>query len=101
MTRQTGAWNRLSSYKTKVIEADGEVLVQYHDTVIVHRKPRDKEILLDTGGYKTVTTKRKMNQAANQFGMPYDVFQKDWNWYVTWQGKTIPFDGDCAVLSWD
>lgn len=39
----------------------------------------------------TVTTKRKMNQAANQFGLGYGVFQRKGDWFVTTRGGEFPF----------
>lgn len=40
----------------------------------------------------TVTTKRKMNQTANQFGLEFGVHQKNFTWFVTTPlGDTIPF----------
>ena len=45
--------------------------------------------MLDTCGWKSATTKTRMNQAANQFGLPYRVYQKDYVWYVeSPSGKT-------------
>jgi hypothetical protein len=32
-----------------------------------------------------------MNQASNQFGLGYQVYQKDWQWYVDFDGQTIDF----------
>ena len=51
-----------------------------------------KRVTLDSGGWRTVTTKRKMNQAANQFGLIYSVFQRKGQWFVALVGNTVvPF----------
>jgi len=63
--------------------------VWYHNTQVV--RVTDKEITLNTGGWSTVTTKLRMNQAANEYGLGYKVFQKDYAWFVTYKGETIPF----------
>ena len=84
------AYNKLSGYKTNVVESNGNGMVQYHSTVIVEWV-RDK-ITLRSGGWETVTTKRKMNQAAIQFDLAYGVFQKNYEWFVDLpNGNTVPF----------
>lgn len=61
------------------------LVVTYHQTAIVRA---DKEsILLDTGGYKTATTKKKMNQAARQFGLDFYVTQERGVWLVVVAGQ--------------
>lgn len=70
---------------------DGSIRVTYHATDIVTFWP--DLVTLNTGGYRTVTTKRKMNQAANQFGLGYSVYQKDYNWFVCLpSGENVAFD---------
>jgi hypothetical protein len=63
--------------------------VAYHNTFVVCAS--DKTIVLNTGGWFTVTTKTRMNQASNQFGLGYRVFQKDFRWYVEFKGKVRRF----------
>jgi hypothetical protein len=82
--------NRISPYKTTVIEGYGTGMVKYHSTVIVEWT--DQKIILRSGGWETVTTKRKMNQAARQFLLGFTVFQKDFVWFVTLpNGQTVEF----------
>lgn len=69
----------------------------YHQTVVV--KVLDKGgIRLNSGGYRTNTTKMAMNQASNQEGLGFQVFQKDGEWFVTYRGDTIPFQ-DKMILN--
>lgn len=68
-------------------EADGTIGLLLHETVILKWKP-DGTVILDSGGWKTVTTKDRMNYS------PYRVFQDAGLWYVMGEGKTVPyFDG--------
>jgi hypothetical protein len=55
-------------------------IVTLHRTQIV--KVTGKRVTLDSGGYQTVTTKRRMNESARAFGLPYRVRQKDFAWRV-------------------
>ena len=51
-------------------------------------------IILRTGGWKTATTKARMNQIAKEFGMHFLVSQRDHDWYVLYNGIEHVFDGD-------
>ena len=73
-------YNKLSDYKTTVHCEDGWYKVVYHSTIIV--KWNSNEAVLNSGGWHTATTKKKMNQVANQFDLGFQVFQKDFEWFV-------------------
>lgn len=77
--------------------SDGSLVVTYHNTDVV-TKLADGTIILKTGGYKSPTTRTRQNQASNEFGLGYGVFQKDFSWFVDWKGVTLPFDGDEITL---
>jgi len=107
------AWNRLSNYKTTWSNDDGNVTVRYHNTdiVSVHMEAGRKVITLNTGGelgdwhtrsqaVGSVTTKRKMNQAARQFDLPYSVHQKNHVWYLTTKAGVFRWD-DGTVYCFD
>ena len=58
-----------------VIRDDDGYGIRLHDTeVVIHYKDR---IVLDSGGYKTLTTKARMNEYT-----PFNVIQKQKVWYV-------------------
>jgi len=85
------AYNKLSRYRTRVLTTDGKLdSVRYHATDIVINYRGD--ITLDHGGWRGVTTKRKMNQTAHEFGLRFSVYQKNHDWYVTTQAGTFPYD---------
>lgn len=53
---------------------------------------REAWVILNSGGWRTVTTKTRMNQAANQFGLGYGVYQRKGEWFVdTPDGQTLEF----------
>lgn len=74
----------------------GFYTVQYHATKVVQFN--DEIIKLNHGGYKTATTKTRMNQASNEFRLGYHVFQKDGRWYVQHKGDTNLWDGESITL---
>lgn len=84
--------DKLSTYKT-TIEPRGRpglFAIRYCMTDIVVFDANT--VTLDSGGWRTVTTKRKMQQASNQFGLGYGIWQEDHCWYVSrYQGDKVPF----------
>lgn len=91
-------YNQVGSHKTTTLCTNGRISIIYHNTEVVLVE-RDKNLItLNTGGWKSNTTKLRMNQASQQFNLGYSVYQKDYSWYVDYKGKTIPFDGNTLVL---
>ena len=78
--------------------AGGEIhtIVRYHETPVVIVTPT--KIILNTGGWRTPTTKTRMNQAANQWELGYSVYQHKGEWYVDYAGETRAFEGDSIEL---
>ena len=90
----------IGKHKTHVSMSNNEngssLEVYYHNTCVVLLS--NKYITLDTGGWWTVTTKLRMNQASNEYNLGYQVYQKDYAWFVTHKGETIPFTGNRITL---
>jgi len=81
---------------TKVFEDDTDKIVKYHNTEVV--RFNKKRIKLDTGGYDTKTTRRRMNQASNEFKLGYRVYTKNGETLVDFDGLTIRFTGNVLEL---
>lgn len=83
---------------TSIRVENGTTIIRYHDTDVV--KFNDRTIQLDTGGWKTATTKLRMNQAANQFNLRYHVSQYRGEWYVEFRNsdRIISFDDDTLLI---
>lgn len=90
--------NKIGSTATKVTrDPDGTIKVVYHGTPVVTVEPKGR-ITLDTGGYWTVTTKNRMNQASNQLGLGFLVWQKNYEWFIDIDGHTQEFDRPVKVI---
>lgn len=75
-------------------DAAGTLRVTYHKTVVVE-VTRDGTVTLRSGGWRTVTTKARMNQAANQYGLGFSVYQKKGEWFVNLRrsaSDVLPFE---------
>ena len=66
----------------------------YHKTAVVRSRP-DGTVALHSGGYRTATTKRAINQALEDLGRPERVSQRDFAWYV----GDVPFHDDMVLAA--
>ena len=75
---------------TRVFANDngGTVVQLYNTEVVVFGNGHTK---LNSGGYRTTTTKQRMNQASDEFQLGFNVFQRDYGWFVNFFGQVIPF----------
>ena len=71
---------KLSTYKTAWYGDNDNGSVIYTNTNIVDWD--EDSIKLNSDGWQTVTTKKKMNQTSEMFGLDFQVFQKDFDWFV-------------------
>lgn len=76
---------------TNVVTENGMTEVIYHGTKVVTFD--STWISLNTGGYRTKTTKDRMNQVSNQFGLGYKVKQVQGEWIVSYGGKDMIMKG--------
>ena len=77
-----GQVNTVGTHKTTVATDDDVLMVTYHNTVVV-KVTNNRYVTLNTGGWYTNTTKTRMNQVSNQYGLRYSVYQVDFAWYVS------------------
>lgn len=89
---------KIGKYSTKKIghntflrRDDGIISIQYHATKIVTIN-KDGSYTLNTGGYRTVTTKARLNEYT-----PAQIYQKDFVWYnngdLYYDGMTVDSSG--------
>ena len=64
---------------------DNSVGIMLHSTYVVKIHP-DNTYTLQTGGWQTLTTKDRINQYS-----PVRVYQRNYEWFVTLNGKEYPF----------
>jgi len=69
-------------YDTDIMQvryAEGRTVMGVYFPCVGHTRT----VTLNAGGYRTPTTKRRINEAAKALGLVLRVVQKDYQWYVT------------------
>ena len=65
---------------TIAYQSNGYTVVKYHNTEVV--RFNSNEVIFNSGGWRTNTTKTRMNQACNQYGLKMGIVQKNFEWFV-------------------
>ena len=60
-----------------------------------------KAVKLSSCGYQTRTTKSRLNAILEEVKWGCKVFQKNWNWFVSYQGQTASFWDGMILLDAD
>jgi hypothetical protein len=79
-----------------ILRDDEGINFIYHKTAVVKRY-YDGRIKLNSGGWDTRTTLTAMNQASNQEGFGFKVYQRAYEWFVDWKGQTLPFSDNMIL----
>ena len=77
--------DKVGTHKTAIYNSDGYTCIRYHSTEVV--RFNTDEIVLDSGGWHTVTTKLRMNQASNMFHLGFRVSQRQHEWFVDYYAQ--------------
>ena len=62
-----------------------------HRTAIAVYDHNTQAVKLNTGGWYSNTTKSRLNAILSEVKYGCSVFQKQWNWYVSFRGQTQDF----------
>jgi len=60
-----------------------------------------KALKLSSCGYETVTTKSRLNAILDEVKYGCKVFQKNWNWFVSYNNQTQSFWDGMILLDTD
>jgi hypothetical protein len=76
-----------------IVMEDGVLRVSYWNTYVVTWDKKTNTVTLNSNGWHTLTTKTRMNQTSNQYGLGFYVFQKNFIWYVELpNGETVEYE---------
>ena len=90
LTVLNGRQSRKIGFQTSLVRISEEVVaLKHHNTYIVKYDYTGMEV--DPNGYRSSTTKRRINKAIRNCGV--QIFQKNWEWkvYNRKNDTTIPF----------
>ena len=88
----------IGKHRTTIQEDDHYLIVTYVSTPVFKWAKSRGLIVLDSGGWTTATTKKRMNQCLDHIGVNARVYQKNHDWYIDINGTTIDFfDGVCFM----
>ncbi len=85
----------LKKKKATTVADDGAVTLYQ---TVVFRKTKTG-FILNSGGWRTKTTKDRMNQALRENGLPFSVYQEKRQWFV-WNresGDTMDFSDNMEI----
>jgi hypothetical protein len=82
--------DKIGKHATTISRIDGRTFVTYHDTPVV-TVDADGTVTLNSGGWRSSTTKTRINQAASQLGLRFSVYQRDFQWFVSVDDVTSPY----------
>jgi hypothetical protein len=57
----------------------------------------DNNVTLFDGGWQSNTTKSRLNAILQEFAYGVGVFQKQWEWFVCNQNKTVDFTNGMQI----
>jgi len=96
-----GTLEGIGKKETDVTMTTGLMQIKYQNTIVFSYDRFNSTIQLDSGGWRTATTKKRINQAFKILALAGEVFQKDNSWFVRFlnDGKIIPFEDKMIILN--
>lgn len=87
----------IGQHKTNIFTKNGWTKVIYHTTCVICWNA--SQIILDSGGWQTNTTKARINQASQQFGLGIFLSQSQSSWFVKQDGeeKLLAFEDGMII----
>ena len=86
----------IPTYETRISYSDffDRLDIFYHDTAIASIWGYGK-LKIDNGGWWSKTTKKRINAVLSALGLPYSIYQANWQWYLSdREGITYPFKNE-------
>ena len=90
-------WSNSNTFVEYNSNTDCSTIV-LHRTAIAVYDHKNQALKLNTGGWATVTTKSRLNAILDQLMYGARVFQKDFNWFLSYNNQTHDFM-DGMILS--
>lgn len=78
---------------TRHTDQDGVYQVRYHETVVYQEVTTELGtfVMLNDGGHKSATTKRRINECFEERGIPWKLYQNQGKWILQSPTRTWPY----------
>ena len=87
----------LGTHKTTTTRtSNGVLIVTYQNTAVVEVH-NNQYVILNNDGWYTPTTKRRMNQASEQYRLNFHVYQKNNEWFVKTPTQTAEYTNGIII----
>ena len=90
-------WSNSNTFVEYNSNTDCSTIV-LHRTAIAVYDHKNQALKLNSGGYTTKTTKSRLNAILDEVMYGAKVFQKNWDWYLSYNNQTVDF-WDGMILS--
>ena len=75
--------------------------IRLHGHLIATYDHSTQALKIDSCGYTTVTTKSRLNAILEEVKYGCKVFQRNWNWFVSYRNQTASFCDGMILLDSD
>ena len=79
------------------VEVDGNTKKYYLWNSLLYWNDAENVYYFSARGYSTQTTKSRLNQILGSF-FNASITQKNWGWFLNWDGKKYPVDSDSIFM---
>lgn len=87
-------WYSTKRATTVIPDSEGWNACIYHQTKVVRWNMATGEVVLNSDGHQSYTTKKRMNEVSKEYGLGFQVFQRDHEWFVKLPNGCTAFYGD-------
>ena len=79
------------------VEADGSIKKYYLWNNLLFWNDVENIYYFSARGYISQTTKSRLNQILGSF-FGANIYQKNWEWFLDWNGKKFPIDSSSVFM---
>ena len=93
-------WSNSNTFVEYNSNTDCSTIV-LHRTAIAVYDHKNQALKLNTGGWHSVTTKSRLNAILSELKCGFRVFQKNFDWYLSYNNQTVDFWDNMILVNGD
>lgn len=79
------------------VEVDGSIKKYYLWDSLLFWNDSENNYYFSARGYSSLTTKSRLSAILGSF-FNAEIYQKNWEWFLDWNGKKYPVDSDSVFM---